>query len=273
MEIWTQHPRGDGRRAGRAPTCRWSRTSRRSASPSSARPRWCGTRHTGQPVYNAIVWQDTRTQDICDALRSGGRSTGSAPACPSPRTSAGRRCAGSWTTSTGARERAEAGDLLMGTIDTWLLWNLTGGSCTSPTRRTPRRTLLMDLDTLPGTRSSRPRSASRCRCCREIRSSSEVYGDGREPGVAARRADRRHPRRPAGGDVRPGVPGAGRGEEHLRHRQLPAAQHRHREGAQRQRPAHHRLLQDRRRSRRSTPSRDRSPSPAASCSGCATTCG
>ncbi|CAA9292975.1 MAG: Glycerol kinase, partial [uncultured Actinomycetospora sp.] len=62
-----------------------------------------------------------------------------------------------------------------------------------------------------------------------------------------RRPRVRHPRRPAGRDVRPGLPGGRRGQEHLRHRQLRAAQHRHREGRVEERPAHHGRLQDRRR--------------------------
>ena len=65
-------------------------------------------------------------------------------------------------------------------------------------------------------------------------------------GRARGRADRRRPRRPAGGDVRPDVLLARRGEEHVRHGQLPAAQHRHGGGAVEERPADHGRLQDRR---------------------------
>ena len=80
----------------------------------------------------------------------------------------------------------------------------------------------------------------------EIRSSSEVYGEVASP-ACSRRPDRRHPRRPAGGDVRPGLLRGRQGQEHLRHRQLHAAQHGHGAGAVEERPADHGLLQDRRR--------------------------
>ena len=61
----------------------------------------------------------------------------------------------------------------------------------------------------------------------EVRSSSEVYGDVSTTLGIGERADRRHRRRSAGGALRPDVPRAGHGEEHLRHRLLPAAEHRH----------------------------------------------
>ena len=87
-------------------------------------------KHTGKPVYNAIVWQDTRTTAICKELsgeegpekwrRRTGLFINSYPAGPKVK----------WILDNveGARERAEAGDLLFGTIDSWLLWNLTGGA-------------------------------------------------------------------------------------------------------------------------------------------------
>ena len=115
-------------------------------------------KHTGQPIYNAIVWQDTRTDAICEQLIAGHgvdrwrKTTGlritSYPSGP-------KIC---WILDNvaGARQQAENGDLLFGTIDTWLLWNLTGGAegndgqpaihATDATNAS--RTLLMDLKTL-----------------------------------------------------------------------------------------------------------------------------
>ncbi|MGO2612625.1 MAG: glycerol kinase GlpK [Corynebacterium flavescens] len=115
-------------------------------------------KNTGEPVYNAIVWQDTRTSDICKELSAADgpdawrRRTGliinSYPAGPKVK----------WILDNveGARERAEKGDLLFGTIDTWLLWNLTGGvegddgepalHATDVTNAS--RTLLMDIEKL-----------------------------------------------------------------------------------------------------------------------------
>ena len=101
-------------------------------------------RRTGKPIHNAIVWQDTRTQAICDELaRDGGiERFRTSPACRSRRTSPAPRSRWILDHVEGARERAEAGELLFGTIDSWLLWNLTGGAATaastSPTSRTPR---------------------------------------------------------------------------------------------------------------------------------------
>ena len=84
---------------------------------------------------------------------------------------------------------------------------------------------------------------------------------------------RRGPRRPARRDGRPGLPDDGRGQEHLRHRQLPAAEHRHRARPLHARAADHRLLPVRRRPAACTPWRARSRSPARPSSGCATSSG
>lgn len=112
---------------------------------------------TGEPIYNAIVWQDTRTNSICSELAQGD------PARWQKRTGllinsypAGPRLKWILDNVEGARELAENGDLLFGTIDTWLLWNLTGGAegdngqpavhATDVTNAS--RTLLMDLESL-----------------------------------------------------------------------------------------------------------------------------
>lgn len=110
-------------------------------------------RHTGVPVYNALVWQDTRTQDLIDQLSADGgvdriRSITGLPLATYFSASKVR-----WVLDNveGARERAEAGDLITGTMDSWLVWNLTGGvdggsHVTDVTNAS--RTLLMDLHTL-----------------------------------------------------------------------------------------------------------------------------
>ncbi len=133
---------------------------------------------TGLPVYNAIVWQDTRTQEICDSLGDVDqyRSRTGLPiatyfAAPKVR----------WILENvdGARDRAEAGDLLMGTIDTWLIWNLTGGvnggvHITDPTNAS--RTLLMDLKTLTWDETICAEIGIPMSMLPQIKSSSEVYG-------------------------------------------------------------------------------------------------
>jgi glycerol kinase len=110
-------------------------------------------RATGGPVYNAIVWQDTRTAPICAELaKSGGqdrfrRQTG----LPLATYFSGPKIKWILDNVPGARSRAEKGNLLFGNIDTWLIWNLTGGPdggvhVTDVTNAS--RTMLMNLATL-----------------------------------------------------------------------------------------------------------------------------
>ncbi|MDY6049987.1 MAG: glycerol kinase GlpK [Corynebacterium sp.] len=98
---------------------------------------------TGRPIYNAIVWQDTRTAGLHEPVDKWLTRTGvMANSYP-----AGPKIAWILNHVPGARERAEAGELLAGTIDSWLLWNLTGGvHATDVTNAS--RTLLMDIHTL-----------------------------------------------------------------------------------------------------------------------------
>ena len=110
-------------------------------------------RRTGRPYYNAIVWQDTRTDRIAAVLERDGRGdiirkvTGLPPAaCFS-----GGKVQWILENVDGVRRAAETGDALFGTIDSWLLWQLTGGPdggvhITDPTNAS--RTMLMDLATL-----------------------------------------------------------------------------------------------------------------------------
>jgi glycerol kinase len=110
-------------------------------------------RRSGQPVYNAIVWQDTRTDRICKTLQEAGhtdtiyRKTG----LPIATYFSGPKIRWLLDNAPGVRQQAEAGELLFGTIDTWLIWNLTGGvdggqHITDVTNAS--RTMLMNLETL-----------------------------------------------------------------------------------------------------------------------------
>jgi glycerol kinase len=87
-------------------------------------------RKTGKPVYNAIVWQDTRTADICAALAADGGSDRLRPKTGLPLATyfSGPKVKWILDNVEGARAKAEAGDLLFGNIDTWCIWNLTGGT-------------------------------------------------------------------------------------------------------------------------------------------------
>ena len=95
-------------------------------------------RRTGRPIHNAIVWQCRRTADIVDGLLADGLGTTlrTPPAwCPTP-TSPARKSSGFWTMWR-VPGRGGRGEILFGTVDTWLLWKLTGGRSTSPTTPTP----------------------------------------------------------------------------------------------------------------------------------------
>jgi glycerol kinase len=87
-------------------------------------------RRTGKPIHNAIVWQDTRTDElIAELARDGGQDRfRSKVGLPLATYFSGPKIRWLLDNVPGARERAEAGDLLFGTIDTWVIWNLTGGA-------------------------------------------------------------------------------------------------------------------------------------------------
>ncbi len=107
-------------------------------------------RKSGAPVYNAIVWQCRRTADVAEQLEKHGLSdmirkkTG---LLPDPYFSATKI---QWILDNveGARERAEAGELCFGTVDTWLLWNLTGGKTFATDYSNASRTMLFNIHTL-----------------------------------------------------------------------------------------------------------------------------
>ena len=140
---------------------------------------------TGEPVHNAIVWQDTRTDTICKELaKDGGQdrfrlTTG----LPLATYFSGPKIKWILDNVPGTRERAKKGELLFGNMDTWLIWNLTNQHVTDVTNAS--RTLLMDLKTLDWNEEilailDIPRAM-----LPEIHSSSEVYGfieaSGRSP--------------------------------------------------------------------------------------------
>ncbi|MFJ3382907.1 MULTISPECIES: glycerol kinase GlpK [unclassified Curtobacterium] len=135
---------------------------------------------TGKAVYNAIVWQDTRTQSIVDKLADGDTDRyKSVVGLPLATYFAGTKIMWILENVEGAREKAEAGDLLFGTTDTWVLWNLTGGvdggvHKTDVTNAS--RTLFMDLETLQWRDDILADFGVPKSMLPEIVSSSEVYG-------------------------------------------------------------------------------------------------
>jgi glycerol kinase len=134
---------------------------------------------TGRPIHNAIVWQDTRTDVICnDLAKEGGQNRFQAKTgLPLATYFSGPKIKWILDHVPGAREKAEAGELLFGNMDTWVIWNLTGVHITDVTNAS--RTLLMDLKTLDWDEEilrilGIPRSM-----LPKICSSSETYGMAR----------------------------------------------------------------------------------------------
>jgi len=107
-------------------------------------------RATGRPIANAIVWQDRRTAEACAALRASGieeRVIEKTGLLLDPYFS-GTKIAWLLDNVPGARARAERGELAFGTIDTWLVWQLTGGRVHATDLSNASRTLLLNLHTL-----------------------------------------------------------------------------------------------------------------------------
>lgn len=145
-------------------------------------------KNTGEPVYNAIVWQDTRTAKIVEELGGdiGQDKYKDRVGLPLATYFCGPKVKWILDNVEGARQRAEAGDLLMGTMDTWVLWQMTGGvdggiHVTDVTNAS--RTMLMDLETLSWAEDIAADMGIPTSMLPEIRSSAEVYGHGRPRGL------------------------------------------------------------------------------------------
>jgi glycerol kinase len=145
-------------------------------------------RATGDPIAPAIVWQDTRTQSICDdlATRGGTGRFRDRTGLPLATYFAGPKARWLLDAVDGARARAERGELAFGTIDSWLVWNMSGGTdggvhVTDATNAS--RTLLMDLGTLAWLPEIADEIGVPSAMLPQIRSSSEVYATCRARGV------------------------------------------------------------------------------------------
>jgi glycerol kinase len=136
-------------------------------------------RQTGRPIHNAIVWQDTRTDAICNELaRDGGQDRFRArTGLPLATYFSGPKIKWILDNIPGTRQRAEKGELLFGNMDSWVLWNLTGAHITDVTNAS--RTLLMDLTTLDWDDEILSILDIPRVMMPEIRSSSEVYGNAK----------------------------------------------------------------------------------------------
>ncbi len=134
--------------------------------------------YTGEPVYNAIVWQDRRTSEFCDALKRDGRTdlirskTGLIIDAYFSATKI------RWILENvpGAREKAEDGRLRFGTVDTWLIWMLTRGEVHVTDVSNASRTMLFNIHTLDWDKELLQLFGIPASMMPEVKSSSEVYG-------------------------------------------------------------------------------------------------
>lgn len=136
-------------------------------------------KNTGEPIYNAIVWQCRRTSEMCDKLRADGLEE-------YIRKTTGLRIDAYFSATKikwildnvpGALDRAENGELLFGTVDTWLIWKLSSGKIHVTDRTNAARTMLYDIHSL--TWDKRILEILQIPKCMlpEVRSSSEIYGN------------------------------------------------------------------------------------------------
>jgi glycerol kinase len=133
---------------------------------------------TGQPVYNAIVWQDRRTADFCDTLKANGsdkliqQKTGLVVDAYFSATKV------KWILDNvaGAREKAEKGELCFGTVDSWLLWKLTNGQVHATDVSNASRTMLFNIHSLQWDEELLKIFSVPPSMLPEVKSSSEVYG-------------------------------------------------------------------------------------------------
>jgi glycerol kinase len=135
-------------------------------------------RETGQPIHNALVWQDRRTAGVCDALKAKGFETHvrEATGLVIDAYFSGTKLAWLLDNVPGARARAERGELAAGTIDTWLIWHLTGGRLHVTDASNASRTLLFNINTGAWDETLLAELDVPRAILPEVRDSSEVYG-------------------------------------------------------------------------------------------------
>ncbi len=135
-------------------------------------------KNTGKPIYNAIVWQCRRTSEMCDELKAEGleayikENTG---LVLDPYFS-GTKVKWILDNVEGAREQAEAGELLFGTVDTWLLWKMTQGRVHVTDYTNASRTMLFNINSMQWDETLLSRFGIPLSMMPEVKSSSEVYG-------------------------------------------------------------------------------------------------
>jgi glycerol kinase len=198
-------------------------------------------RQTGQPYYNAIVWQDTRTDQIIRQLagNEGMDRFREQVGLPLATYFSGPKISWILENVEGVRQAGEEGRALFGNMDTWLIWNLTGGvnggkHLTDVTNAS--RTMLMNLNTLEWDPEICGLMGVPRAMLPKICSSSEIYGQTLDSGPC------RRPGRPASRHRGPDLFRTWGSQEHLRHRMLYAPEHRGRDHPVQARAADHLVL-------------------------------
>ena len=219
----------DGRRTRRSRSA--SRTSARRSSSGSARP--------GKPrASRDRLAGSAHRRSAARARAASATGSPSAPASSPIRTSRRRRSSGCCARTTCSSAIAPS-DLAVGTIDTWLIWQLTGGAvhATDPTNAS--RTMLYDIDRTAWSDELCELFGVPMEMLPEVRPSSGDFGVRTRDALGVDDSDSRRRRRSAGGAVRPGMLDAGHGQEHVRHRRVSAAQRRATSGPRRRRRIAH----------------------------------
>ena len=185
-------------------------------------------RETGKPIHNAIVWQDRRTSDFCRRLVDNGDEpmiTAKTGLIVDPYFS-GTKIAWMLEHVDGARAKAEAGKLAFGTVDSFLLWRLTGGRVHATDATNASRTLLFDISANDWDDDLLRLFGVPRAMLPEVKDCDAEFGITEASALRRRDPDPRHRRRPACGDPRPGLLCAGHAEVDLWHRLLRRAEHR-----------------------------------------------
>ena len=136
-------------------------------------------RTTSEPVYNAIVWQDKRTADYCDELKKEGKSNliRKKTGLVIDSYFSGTKVKWILDNVDGAREKAEAGDLIMGTIDSWLIWKMTDGGLHITDVTNACRSMLFNINTMDWDDELLKLLTIPKSMLPEVKQSSEVYGE------------------------------------------------------------------------------------------------
>jgi len=135
-------------------------------------------KHTGDPIYNAIVWQDKRTSEYCDQLKAEGKEKMIQEKTGLVIDSyfSGTKIKWILDNVEGAREKAKAGDLILGTMDSWLIWNFTKGELHVTDVTNASRTMLFNIHTMDWDDDLLELFDIPKSMLPEVKDSSEVYG-------------------------------------------------------------------------------------------------